>query len=219
MTLINFSQRGIDYHAEVLLGRDLQLDEILQVDRITKSGAVYAVVDTADLEDAIEAELARRKDELRVARDEGRRAAQPSKKRALVEKPLADVVAPAVESQATSEVVGNASPAAPEVDGAGAPQKEHRIMQFNLKGVHAKTGRATFQQDGGKNVVKFGKTAFQDNVVPDAITIDAPFKVPAVPMTKEERKALRQAAPKKTAAEKYAALMARAEKLKATLEL
>jgi hypothetical protein len=92
-------------------------------------------------------------------------------------------------------------------------------MQFNLKGVAEKTGRATYQQEGGKLVVKLGKTAFEGNAVPDAITIEAPFKVPAAKLTPEERKALRQAAPKKTAAEKLAALKARVAKAEAALEL
>jgi hypothetical protein len=88
--------------------------------------------------------------------------------------------------------------------------------------VAAKTGRATFQQEGGKNVVKFGKTAFEGNVVPDSITIEAPFKAPkpvVAKMTKEERKAYNAAKPKKTAVEKLAALKARAAKLEAELAL
>jgi hypothetical protein len=220
MTQINFRRGVIDYRAEVVLDSDLQLDEILEVERVAASGATYAVTDVTGLENAIEAAIGCRTAELRAARDAGRRRHAPSKRRALTEQILlVKDPPPAVESQATSEVItaGASATGAPEV----VPNKEHRIMQFNLKGVAEKTGRATYQQEGGKLVVKLGKTAFEGNVVPDAITIEAPFKVKVVAakMTKEERKAFNASRPKKTVAEKLAASEARTAKLRAELAL
>lgn len=255
MTQINFRYGRADYRAEVTLDSDLQLDEILEVERVAPSGAVYAVADVSDLEDAIGDEIGRRTAELRSARDaarsrgpskrrpvnpDGRRLVQEDAnavadtilrdqraiRRTVVQIPLAEMPAPAVESHLTL----GAANADPEVNTVvapipGAPEvvqnKEHSIMQFNLKGVAAKTGRATFQQDGGKNVVKFGKTAFEGGVIPDSITIEAPFavKVAKVKMTAEERKAYNASKPKPTKAEKLTALKARAAKLEAELAL
>jgi hypothetical protein len=73
MTTLQFTAAGHRYRAEVLVDADLQLDEILSVTEIVGSGALRHVVDTAELEEDIEAALEERAEELREKRDTLRR--------------------------------------------------------------------------------------------------------------------------------------------------
>jgi hypothetical protein len=82
MTQLAFRYQNRPYRAEVILGPDLQLDEILAVEYETASGSVITVDDPVELEPVIEREVATRTEELRKHRD-ALRSRPPSRCRPL----------------------------------------------------------------------------------------------------------------------------------------
>lgn len=204
MTQLEFTRAGRSYHAEVTLGPDLQLDEILEVRCTMPSGAQYEVVDTAELEDAIDREVQKRSGELRARRD-------ASRQKAFADLKFANIyVTPPRVCDIMQTVVQQ------------SVQQERCTMTFQLKGLNKKGNQAIYTS--GRHQVRFGVKGFVDGVTPETIEIDAPLTVPVVKepkvkMTAEERKAARAAKPKPTVAEKLEAARKRVEKLQASLEL
>jgi hypothetical protein len=231
MAHLTFKHEDESYRAEVTLGPDLELDEILEVERVAKSGALYAITDWAELEEQIEAELSCRTEDLRKTRERLRKT-RPARLPFRYEEPT--VEQPRKASQRASQKVApedaqksvdtDTSPVVECIQVRGvvipaAPSsqlvQEVHMTQFNRISIGAK-GQSIYKMEGGIVRLRFTPTAFAGGA-PETIQVDAPFavKVPKAKLTKEERAAL----PKKTKAERLAELQARIAKLQAQLEL
>lgn len=204
MTRLRFRCGGVRYLAEVLVGADLNLDEILAVHTVTRLGVEQEVTDWSDLEEVIESALADRAE--RVSR----------------KKTVDFVPDPVVECPLTVETGDNPEP---HTDINHVPSQETTIMAtFTRKSVHEKTGRITYAY--GRSTIKFAPSMFEGEA-PETIEVSGPFAGPKAKLTKDERKALVAAmTPEEKAQAKLAAArkqianaQARAAKLEAALAL
>lgn len=243
MTVLNFTHRGQSYTAEVTLGRDLQLDEVIEVRYTTPSGAQYEVADTTQIETVIEREVSRRKAELSARRDELRSASRSAyamgRAGGFALRRPDQRVADAVQSS-QPVVKCTSQPAVPspaqqpqQPSEVTATQKERcHVATFTLKNLNQKGNRAFYTC--GRHRLAFSVKAFVDGAVPQTIEVDAPLTVPKPKpepkpkLTAEEKAAIREQKkaeraanpkPKPTKAEKIAALQARIAKLSEQEEL
>jgi hypothetical protein len=241
MTTLQFSYQGHKYRAEVLVDHDLELDEILSLQELTASGTFRRVVDTAELEPAVEGALELRAEELREHRDKLRRQRparipQPhdvpahdvpahdapastarvtplQKKSPILQETSCVVPAPVLQCELSSGVGNDATPSSTRL-------AEVSIMATFTRTHVNKAGATSFKQSGSNARILFPKALFP-NGAPETIEIEAVglfAPAPKVKLTPEERKALKAAETPEMKAEKLRKQIAAAQERMAKLQ-